>query len=120
MLFRSYRAVLAGEVDPAPLPLPPPPPWKELVEARWPAGRVLPWQHLACGLPESTLWRHHQEALGPQEAAQAGQEHPAGDVDATVIHGNVRGVEDNEHQGGGPPGAIEAGPAHHSLQGASH
>ena len=60
---RAYRAVRAGETDPAPLPLPPPPPWAELVEGCWSAERVLPWAHLASGLPEATLWRHRLEAL---------------------------------------------------------
>jgi len=70
---RAYRAVRAGETDPAPLPLPPPPPWAELVEGCWTAERVLPWAHLASGLPEATLWRHRLEALerAPREALES-------------------------------------------------
>jgi radical SAM superfamily enzyme YgiQ (UPF0313 family) len=114
---RAYRAVRAGEAAPAPIPLPPPPPWPELVEGCWSPEQVLPWEHLASGLPKATLWRHHQEALGPQETAQAGQQHPAGNVDAAVIHGNVGGMEGHEHEGGGPPGSIEEGSAHHAPLG---
>jgi radical SAM superfamily enzyme YgiQ (UPF0313 family) len=67
---RAYRAVMAGEAPPSPLPLPAPPPWAEVVEASWSAERVLPWEHLASGLPAATLWRHRQEALaGPQPTA---------------------------------------------------
>ena len=114
---RAYRAVLAGEVEAPPLPLPPP--WPELVEATWSPERVLPWEHLASGLPKDTLWRHHQEALGQQESPQPRQQHPAGHVDAAVIHGDVAGVERHEHQRGGPPGAIEQRPAHHAALGAA-
>ena len=114
---RAYRAVLAGEVEAPPLNLPPPPPWTEVVEASWSAERVLPWEHLASGLPKATLWRHHQEALGTQEAAQASQQHPPRHVDAAVIHGDVTGVEGDEHHRGGPPGAIEESAAHHAPLG---
>jgi hypothetical protein len=114
---RAYRAVLAGEVEAPPLNLPPPPPWTEVVEATWSAERVLPWEHLASGLPKATLWRHHQEALGTQEAAQASQQHPPRHVDAAVIHGDVAGVEGDEHHRGGPPGAIEESTAHHAPLG---
>ena len=96
---RAYRAVLAREVEPPPLDLPPPPPWSEVVEATWSPDRVLPWEHLASGLPKATLWRHHQEALGPKETPQARQQDPPRHVDAAVVHGDVAGVEGNEHQG---------------------
>jgi radical SAM superfamily enzyme YgiQ (UPF0313 family) len=71
---RAYRAARAGEVDPPPLPLPPPPPWAELVEESWSDARVLPWEHLASGLPKATLWRHRQEALGhnPKDLGEGG------------------------------------------------
>jgi radical SAM superfamily enzyme YgiQ (UPF0313 family) len=114
---RAYRAVRAGEMGAGPLPLPPPPPWPELVEGCWSAGQVLPWEHLASGLPKATLWRHQEEALGLQEAAQAGQQHPAGHVDAAVVHGNIGGVEGDEHEGGGPPGPIEEASSHHAPLG---
>ncbi len=114
---RAYRAVRAEEVGAGPVPLPPPPPWPELVEGCWSAGRVLPWEHLASGLPQATLWRHHQEALGLQEAAQASKQHPAGHVDAAVIHGDVGGVEGHEHESGGPPGPIEEGAVRHAPLG---
>jgi radical SAM superfamily enzyme YgiQ (UPF0313 family) len=118
---RAYRAVLAGEVETPPLALPPPPPWAELVEATWSAERVLPWEHLGSGLPKATLWRHHQEALDPgrQESAQAREQHPAGHIDAAVIHGDVTGMEGDEHHRGGPPGAIEERTAHHAPLGAA-
>ncbi|MFO0059124.1 MAG: B12-binding domain-containing radical SAM protein [Cyanobacteriota bacterium] len=89
---RAYRAVLSQEVESAPIPLPPPPPWAELVQASWSADQVLPWEHLSSGLPKTTLWRHHQEALGTKEAAQASEQHPPGDIDAAVVHRDVRGV----------------------------
>jgi radical SAM superfamily enzyme YgiQ (UPF0313 family) len=114
---RAYRAVVAGEAEPAPLQLPPPPPWTELVEATWPAHQVLPWEHLASGLPKTTLWRHHEDALGQQEAPQPGQQHPSRHIDAAVIHGNVGGVEGDEHQGGGPPGPIEPTARQHAALG---
>ena len=114
---RAYRAVRAEEVGAGPVPLPPPPPWPELVEGCWGAGQVLPWEHLASGLPQATLWRHHQEALGLQEAAQASKQHPAGHVDAAVIHGDVGGMESHEHEGGGPPGPIEEGAVRHAPLG---
>ncbi len=114
---RAYRAVIAGEVDPPPLPLPPPPPWTELVEATWPIHHVLPWDHLASGLPKATLWRHHQEALGEQDGPQARQQHPTGHVDATVVHRDVRGVEGDEHQRGGPPGPIKQATPQHAVPG---
>jgi radical SAM superfamily enzyme YgiQ (UPF0313 family) len=116
---RAYRAVRAGECGPSPIPLPPPPAWEELVEGGWGVEQVLPWEHLASGLPKTTLWRHHQEALGTEEAAQAGEQHPAGHVDAAVIHGDVAGVEGHEHQGGGPPGPIEEGAVGHAPLGAA-
>jgi radical SAM superfamily enzyme YgiQ (UPF0313 family) len=114
---RAYRAVRAGEMAAAPSPLPPPPPWPELVEGCWSAEQVLPWEHLASGLPKATLWRHHQEALGLEKTAQAGEQHPAGHVDAAVVHGDVGGVESHEHKGGGPPGPIEEASAHHAPLG---
>jgi len=114
---RAYRAVLAKELEAPPLELPPPPPWLDLVQARWSANQVLPWEHLASGLPNTTLWRHRQDALGAKEAPQTSEQHPTGHVDAAVIHGNVRGMEGDEHQGGGPPGSIEEGAAHHAPLG---
>ncbi len=66
---RAYRAVLANDLEPSPQELPPPPPWAELVQGSWAADQVLPWDHLESGLPKTTLWRHHQDALGPKEAA---------------------------------------------------
>jgi hypothetical protein len=56
-------------LEPSPQGLPPPPPWAELVQGSWAADQVLPWDHLESGLPKTTLWRHHQDALGPKEAA---------------------------------------------------
>jgi radical SAM superfamily enzyme YgiQ (UPF0313 family) len=89
---KAYRAVLSREVEAAPIPLPPPPAWAELVEASWLPDQVLPWDHLASGLPKTTLWRHHQQALGTEETAQASQQHPPGHIDPAVVHGDVRGV----------------------------
>ncbi len=75
---RAYRAVVAGEGEPAPLDLPPPPPWAEVVEASWSAERVLPWEHLASGLPAATLWRHRQEALAGLQPATSDAAEAAG------------------------------------------
>jgi radical SAM superfamily enzyme YgiQ (UPF0313 family) len=115
---RAYRAVLAQEVE-TPLPLPPPPPWKELVEGRWTEERVLPWEHLASGLPKGTLWRHQREALGAEKTAQASDQHPTGHIDPAVVHRDVGGMEHDEHQGGGPPGAIKEASAQHAPLGAA-
>ena len=47
-------------------------------------------------------------------AAQARQQHPAGQVDAAVIEGHVGGMEAREHQGRRPPGAIPEGACGHA------
>jgi len=71
---QAYRAVLAGEHEPAPSHIadtPPPPPWEEVIHATWSAERVLPWQHLEGPLAQATLQRHAQEALSSEGALPA-------------------------------------------------
>ncbi|MCU0529971.1 MAG: B12-binding domain-containing radical SAM protein [Cyanobium sp. Prado107] len=71
---QAYRAVLAGEHEPAPsrtADTPPPPPWEEVIHATWSAERVLPWQHLEGPLAQATLQRHAEEALGSGTATAA-------------------------------------------------
>ncbi|MCP9927060.1 radical SAM protein [Cyanobium sp. CH-040] len=67
---QAYRAVLAGEHEPAPsrsadTQLPPPPPWEEVIHTTWSPERVLPWQHLEGPLANNTLQHHAEQALRP-------------------------------------------------------
>jgi radical SAM superfamily enzyme YgiQ (UPF0313 family) len=71
---QAYRAVLAGEHDPAvsrSADTQLPPPWEEVIHATWSSERVLPWQHLEGPLPPATLARHAAEALQAGAAAPA-------------------------------------------------
>ena len=75
---QAYRAVRdEGPDTPAAMngELPLPPPWEEVIQHRWNADRVLPWEHLEGPLPKTTLIKHAQEAL--KEAATSSATPPA-------------------------------------------
>jgi hypothetical protein len=73
---QAYRAIREERQSAGPTTdLPLPPPWEEVIQQRWNADRVLPWEHLEGPLPKTTLIKHAQEAL--REAATSSATPPA-------------------------------------------
>lgn len=64
--YRSVREEGSTHSSGAAPSMPAPPAWDEVIHHSWDGERCLPWQHLEGPLPVSTLLKHQQEALQPQ------------------------------------------------------